>query len=151
MAGRRTFRMLTDSSRSPIAAYSVLFVWSVGVVLGKENISVTHDAVPTLLVILLRHKIYGGRGMEKREKIVTENSLFYRSPVAWCPNRAHTFNSWLPPALILPNSAQNWDRRSGQQKSDIYTSSPVLLTRWRGRYFLPMTTGVSKVVNLGSP
>jgi len=58
--------------------------------LGYENISVTHDAVPGLLVILLRHKEWGGDD-EKWGKIrkieVTENSLFCCGRVTWCSTR----------------------------------------------------------------
>jgi hypothetical protein len=41
----------------------------------------------------------------------------------------------------------NWDRLSGQQKSDIYEWLHVPVTGWRGKYFLPLTTGVTTVAS----
>ena len=56
--------------------------------------------------------------------------------------RAQT--KWLSEIDVI-HPTWNWDRWSGQCESDIYLLSAVPATEFKGRYFLPSTTGVNVV------
>ena len=54
---------------------------------------------------------------------------------------------WEPNGKVYDHPPETWNRESGQQESDIYMWSVAQATRLGGRYFLPMRTGVSKVLS----